>query len=55
MLNRSTIHEEVREFFDVKSNLVREIERYEKKVYSEKQDLARIQKILELLQNSILF
>ncbi|HRG46143.1 MAG TPA: hypothetical protein PLX69_17025 [Leptospiraceae bacterium] len=49
MLNRSTIHEEVREFFDTKNNLIREIERYEKKVYSEKQDLARIQKILDQL------
>ncbi len=49
MLNRSTIHEEVREFFDTKSQLVTEIERYEKKVYSEKKDLANIKKILEKL------
>ena len=49
MLNRSTIHEEVREFFDTKNKLVQEIEKYEKKVYSEKKDLANIRKIQESL------
>lgn len=49
MINQSIISKETREFFDLKNKLVEEIEKYEKKVYSEKEDLKQIQSTLNRL------
>ena len=44
------IPKETREFFDLKNKLVEEIENYEKKIYSEKENLNQIQKTFALLR-----
>ena len=49
MINQSIIPKETREFFDLKNRLVEEIENYEKKVYSEKEDLEKIQSTFDRL------
>lgn len=49
MRNQSIIPKETREFFDLKNKLVEEIEIYEKKVYSEKENLEQIQKTFNRL------
>lgn len=49
MLGRYNIHTDVRDFFDRKNQLVAEIESYERKVYSEREDLERIDKLFKQL------
>lgn len=48
-----TIAKETREFFDLKNQLVEEIEKYEKKVYSEKEDLEQIQNTFNRLREML--
>ena len=49
MINQNIIPRETREFFDLKNKLVEEIENYEKKVFSEKENLEQIQKTFDRL------
>ncbi|HMV45311.1 MAG TPA: hypothetical protein PK079_04520 [Leptospiraceae bacterium] len=50
MLSRYNIHADVKDFFDRKNQLVTEIENYERKIYSEKDDLDKIDKLFKQLQ-----